>query len=250
MLTPAYSPELKRTTIEASGAPEVGTQDVMEDKEFAATYDDVYRQNNPLSAAYDSKNRFRQGQANQLAKPYREYVAPVFDTVTGGAQAALNSGYVPAIGLGAAAGLGAGVLLKLLRNIKNQDSGGYDTSAGLGALAGGALAAASHAYRAGNMQKVSFAMIQDPLTAVMLDTSLSGNEKQEVLRALGRLSISEKNELSRLLSTVAGAGVGAFILRYLIGKGLIPTAIGAILGGVIGRGMISTHQRNSLNQFY
>lgn len=251
MQIPLYSPDFKREALRANGVPSDsfdGSSDLPSDEAFAKKYDETYRTSHPAQAAF-AQNRFSTSSANKFSDKYRQYVAPYLGMAGDKVESALQSGYTPAVGIGALSGLGGGLLLQFIKNNINGESGGYDTALGLGALAGGALGGAAHAYRSG-FGKQAFSMIQDPYTAVMLDPALSGTEKQEVLRALGRLNISEKNELNRLLSTVAGAGAGAFILRYLISKGLIPTAIGAILGGVIGRGMVASHKRNSLNQYY
>jgi hypothetical protein len=157
---------------------------------------------------------------------------------------------VPATGVGAVGGAGLGLLLNFIKNQTTGSEGGYDAAVGLGAAGGAGLGALSH-YARNTFTKQSFAVGgPDPYTVVMMNTSLSSSEKQAIMQAMGRLSSPEIQDLKRLLATTAGAGVGAVIMRFLAGKGLISSAVGAIIGGVLGGGMVGSHRVNSLNQYY
>jgi hypothetical protein len=74
--------------------------------------------------------------------------------------------------------------------------------------------------------------------------NLSGHEQGELQNAIERLYQRDPAavaELRRKLGMAAGATAGAIISNFLIGKGIIPTLIGALLGGAAGSKLFSSN---------
>ena len=72
------------------------------------------------------------------------------------------------------------------------------------------------------------------IRAITMDPYMSPSERAACLRAAAVMENNQRDDLARMLSTATGAGVGAIVLRFLRGKGLIPTMVGGILGAVAG----------------
>lgn len=60
------------------------------------------------------------------------------------------------------------------------------------------------------------------------------NVKQEAMSAVTQLPPSDAEQLARMVGGVFGAAVGAIIMRFLSGRGLLRAAIGATGGGILG----------------
>lgn len=72
------------------------------------------------------------------------------------------------------------------------------------------------------------------IDAITRDPYMSPAERAACLRAAALMSSIQRDDLARMLSTATGAGVGAIVLRFMRGKGLIPTLVGGILGALAG----------------
>lgn len=78
----------------------------------------------------------------------------------------------------------------------------------------------------------------DPLTFIAAklqdDTTMSPIQQQQMLDAIEQLSGTQQSDLAQLLTTVAGAGIGAVIAKFLMNMGVGGTIGGALLGGFFG----------------
>lgn len=63
---------------------------------------------------------------------------------------------------------------------------------------------------------------------------LSFNERAHLASGVSRLSSSDASNLAGLLGAAGGAAAGALIARFLMGRGLISSLLGAVTGGVVG----------------
>lgn len=85
----------------------------------------------------------------------------------------------------------------------------------------------------------SFGMpMGDPLTFIAMklqdDTTMSTMQQQQMLTAVNQLSHTQQSGLAQLLTTVAGAGIGAVIAKFLMNMGIMGTIGGALMGGFFG----------------
>lgn len=120
---------------------------------------------------------------------------------------------------------------------------------GVGA-AGTAWAQNKHNRREAYLSKnaASMDITQAIISMLNRDPSLNSGQRALIFRALINTGPSEREDLYRLLSTVAGGGVGILALRFLGAKGLLPMLAGGILGGAIGNSFGSSPRRNALGQ--
>lgn len=65
----------------------------------------------------------------------------------------------------------------------------------------------------------------------------SGAERSRMMMAVQQLAPAQAAELWRLVGSLGGAAAGAVIARYLMGAGLLGTAVGAGLGLMAGRAL-------------
>lgn len=120
-------------------------------------------------------------------------------------------------------------------------------------LAGGAgagLQAAMQGFKTRpepELNKQAFATDDTIIAAVMADPNLSQAQKMACLQALTGLSRQDKSQLSTMISTLAGGAAGVLIFKFLGAKGLIPLAVGGIIGALIGGGPYG-HRLNPLGQ--
>jgi hypothetical protein len=110
----------------------------------------------------------------------------------------------------------------------------------MAALLAGAAGAGVTAYGQNKMDRRSAYLSKQAsdvdfiIRAITMDPYMSPAERAACLRAAALMSSIQRDDLSRMLSTATGAGVGAIVLRFMRGKGLIPTMVGGILGAVAG----------------
>jgi hypothetical protein len=104
-------------------------------------------------------------------------------------------------------------------------------AAGLGGYAGYNHTKKSSVWRAGELSK------EDIIRIVELSSQLSSQEKMQAVSAIGQLSGSQLSQLRNILATAGGGAVGLLIFRWLMGKGLISSIAGAVIGGVIGQSL-------------
>lgn len=130
-------------------------------------------------------------------------------------------------GLGAYAGArsGDGVLKKGLL---------YALLAGALGTGGMAYMQAADQRRRNYLSKQASSPEDVIIAAVTSAGDLSQTQKADILRAIINLQERDRYELSRLIRTAVGAGVGTLVTRFLVGKGLLSSAVGGILGALIG----------------
>ena len=110
----------------------------------------------------------------------------------------------------------------------------------MAALLAGAAGAGATAYGQNKMDRRSAYLSKQAsdvdfiIRAITMDPYMSPAERAACLRAAALMSSIQREDLARMLSTATGAGVGAIVLRFMRGKGLIPTMVGGILGAVAG----------------
>lgn len=93
----------------------------------------------------------------------------------------------------------------------------------------------------------------DPLTFIAMklkdDTTMSPIQQQQMLDAISQLSHTKQFGLAQLLTTVAGAGIGAVVAKFLMNMGVAGTVGGALLGGFFGSraGRFPENQAGTIN---
>lgn len=146
--------------------------------------------------------------------------------------AVLNRGAGPGAlagaGIGGAAGVGLGLLTGepmkkgLLAALLGAGLGGYiggqrAKSAGWRSSVAGGDASAQLSQAIGSLPGISF------------------SQKAQFMAAVPRMSAQQQQELMGLISQVGWGAAGALIARYMMGTGLIGTAVGGYLGAMFGR---------------
>ncbi len=86
------------------------------------------------------------------------------------------------------------------------------------------------------------------IRAITMDPYMSQAERAACLRAAAVMSSIQRDDLARMLSTATGAGVGALILRFMRGTGLIPTLVGGIMGALVGYAAAPGPKYNPMGQ--
>lgn len=179
-------------------------------------------------------------QQRGLLRPLR----PIIDNL------GTNTGASALTGAGLGGALGAGKALMTGGDV------GKNTAVGAGLGAAGMLLLSAFAKnRLNNTQwsqtalpeppgrvKSSFYVAQSSATAdlrnkLMQDSALGNADKTTLLNYVSQLSDNQKQDLSRLIGPVAGAGLGIVIARYLLGLGFGGTALLAIIGGAVGNSL-------------
>jgi len=90
---------------------------------------------------------------------------------------------------------------------------------------------------------------QDPRAAAahMLSFApgIASAERYNYMSMASRLSESDARQLLNLLRTAAGAGLGALLARFFLGKGMGRAVAGALIGGAIARLTSRSSQSNN-----
>jgi len=122
---------------------------------------------------------------------------------------------------------------------------GSGLKTGIGAAALAALATAGyHAWTKGESahdirKEASYGGSQSIADMMQGDMNLSFQQKADMLRAIGSLTANDRYMLTRMLSTVSGAAIGATISRFLLGKSPMGMLMGGLMGGAVGGYMSS-----------
>jgi hypothetical protein len=122
------------------------------------------------------------------------------------------------------------------------------------ALLAGTLGAGVSAYSqaAGDRRRAYMAKqasdVDYIIRAIERDPYMSSHERAACLRAAAVMSSVQRDNLSRMMRTATGAGVGAIVLRFLRGNGLIPTMVGGIIGALAGYASGPGPKYNSMGQ--
>lgn len=144
----------------------------------------------------------------------------------------------PTTGMSYGAGLGAagGLAMSFLRG---GDHPIRDSLLGAGLGAGAGMLMNLSAKKNYNLQKQSaFSDLGFIQQKIMSEASLSDAEKRDILRKISQLPESKMSELSRLLKTTFGIGIGAILSKFF-GGGFFATMGAGIVGGLLG---FNSHQ--------
>lgn len=139
------------------------------------------------------------------------------------------------------------------------------TGAAIGGLAGGAiggimggkekakqmaliaaLLGASVGSYSGHLRKQAFYRgdTYQQINQLLVKANISFDQRIQLMAAVPRLPQAKAEDLLRNAQRVGGAGIGALVARYLMGAGLLGTAFGGLLGGMVG-GSLYFGPRNS-----
>lgn len=249
---------------------------MMTPETFKSTYDEDYKKEAPLSAAmhaYRHKGQ-RQNQMGYILGS--EYVRPGYAKLKGGLNNFFSTGPTASALMGGIGGAGLGALGSLGWNAVTQRDVNPKMvallsgilGAGIGGLGGYMNQQAGvprPPYEDPRFKRVSRDDYNAQIQSIMGKTAgwrepgapsrrndiaavtqmlqsapgMSFNEKAHLMQGVSRLSPHDAARLSNMLGTAGGAAVGAIISRFLIGKGLLSTIIGAVTGGVIGNALFS-----------
>jgi len=88
------------------------------------------------------------------------------------------------------------------------------------------------------------------LAAQMIATvpGLSSNDKFQYMAATARLRDNDLEQLTRIIRGGGGALLGIALARFFFGKGVIPAAAGALLGGLSSGAFTNRGQRNMVGR--
>lgn len=184
-------------------------------------------------------------------KPPATFGTTIRDFVTGNVRKGLDYGLSSQGRTVGTAGLLAGLAGGAWGTLGENGSIGKGLVSSL--IAGGGAAALTALFQGeANRQSSSLAKSAyadtDLLSLLSTDSSIPDHQKRQYLAAFQRLSRNEQSELSRMVRMVGGFGVGAVIARYLGGKGLLATAVGGMLGALVGRATGPQQSYNRLGQ--
>ena len=242
----------------------------MSPETFKSTFDADYKKETPLSAAMHAYRHRLQPQ-NQMGYILgAEYGRPSYNKLKSGLSGFFSKGPVDAAFLGGVGGAGLGLLGSLGWNAFNARDVNPKTvsllagllGAGLGGVGGytnwkaKAVAPPSDTLLTRvspedynkQVQRVmgKTAGWRDPdgpsfrdernmiLQILQSAPGMSFNERAHLMQGVNQLSSQDAARLANMLGTAGGAAAGALISRFLLGKGLVSTLLGAVTGGVIG----------------
>ncbi len=104
----------------------------------------------------------------------------------------------------------------------------------LGALGGAGLGAYSGNLRKSSGWRSSIDPRQELAAAIGEVPGIGFNQKSQFYAAVPKMSDDQVEELLQLLKRAGGFAAGALISKYLLGAGLIGTAVGGFLGAMFG----------------
>jgi hypothetical protein len=118
-----------------------------------------------------------------------------------------------------------------------------------GGVAAGGTALGQYLHNSRERQLTKQASVADDIAmAVSADPAISYTQREAIIRGLSQLGNSELTELGNLLRMGIGASVGSLVMRYLKGKGLLPTIVGGIVGAIAGRATAAGPIYNAMGQ--
>jgi hypothetical protein len=213
--------------------PELTRQSISQDQ-YKKTFDRNYR--------LGDFNKSIVGQYGGPGAADKSFKESLKDSIVGGIKKGLSFGTATGAGtigtvglLSALAGGGAGAMLGA------REGSGILNKGALLALLAGTLGAGATAYtqaadarRQAYMSKKASSSVDMIIQALANDRQLTPQQKADALRAIVNLADRDRDDLSRQLRTLGGAGAGVLISRFLVGKGLLSSAVGGILGALIG----------------
>lgn len=104
---------------------------------------------------------------------------------------------------------------------------------------------ASFLKRAFSMYSSSSNDLNELISAVMGDSQLSFDQKNQIISALRSQPPSVISKIRNSLGMLAGSGIGIAIAKFLFGSGFGGQAFGALLGGYIGNNLQNRWSNNS-----
>lgn len=136
-----------------------------------------------------------------------------------------------------------------------QQGEGVGSKALIGALLAGTATAGLTAYgqrnhnlRTAALGKQASDVVGQIVEAVTSDPSLGPADRAAMLRGAAAMSHNQRDELSDLIRTATGAGVGVLIMRFMSAKGLLPAMAGGIVGAMVGRSIGRSPKYNAMGQ--
>lgn len=250
---PTYNPAERADLSDRISVPR-HLVDGARDRSLASTFDQSYIKANPYDAAVDRFQPYNSSPLRMVQGFMRDRGIDPAGSIRNMGQNPYTAAIAPSL-----VGAGLGAALKYFSNRRTGDSGGYVLPSLLGAGAAGLLGYGVNKYM--NQPKFvqpngvrKFAFFSDPAEefirrTVMQSTDIAFSEKQMVANALPSMSSRDKEDLRQKLLTYSGAGLGMVIVKFMGSKGLLPLAIGGILGGLAGNQLSSFTQTNSLGQY-
>ena len=144
----------------------------------------------------------------------------------------------PAVGgvSGLALGAGAGYALGKLKDQFRDDDEEESDNGFNGALIGAALGAGGGTLLGGMREKLAFTAgdLDYVRMRISQDPQIGSQERRSLLGQVSQLDAASLSKLEDLLRTVAGAGIGALVARFLLNAGIGGTLLGAAVGGFLG----------------
>jgi hypothetical protein len=86
------------------------------------------------------------------------------------------------------------------------------------------------------------ASVRSLMSMLQAAPGLSFNQRAQLMSGVSSLDANSARELQRLVSMSGGAAIGVIVARFLMGKGLGATVLGAMLGGVMGNALFGNSQ--------
>lgn len=184
-------------------------------------------------------------------------IAKIRDTLAGWLRNAAEWGTSStgkAIGMsalvGAGLGAGAGAMHAGRTGKPMLDRSVLAALAGAGLASGGmALLRDRYAARQSSFAEKSAASVLGSIDrALTADMRLTQEERHTLRRLVAELSRYDQSRLEGMLRVAAGAGAGALVARFLSNKGLLPMAIGGIVGALVAAAT-GGPRKNSVGQY-
>lgn len=260
--------------------PIEGNDVTMTPETFKATFDEDYRRERPLQAAMHAYRHRFQDQTQPGHVLGSVYGPMVMDKLRSGAGLFAHGPGAAALGMGAGGAaiglLGAlgwnGLTNRVSVNPLTASLMAGLLGAGIGGFGGYAHRSAVHGYP-GPRSRTSPRMLSPDeymagISSIMGKTAswrggnsfnesrkdreaiqamlrnapgLSFNERAHLVQGVQQLSDSEVGSLRRLLRSSGGSmAIGALVARFLLGKGLISTLVGAVAGGAVSKAFFNS----------
>jgi len=157
-----------------------------------------------------------------------------------------SGGALPAGLIGAVLGAGAGGVLGLLGQRKNEHISPARMALMLGVLGGGYGAYRGYQNRkSASWREGSQQAIIDELRSAQ---GLSFSERANLMQGVRKLPPQQAERLANMLGASFGAGTAAIVAKFLLGAGLGGTLFAGLVGGVVGRTLFGGAPKNALGQ--
>ncbi len=135
--------------------------------------------------------------------------------------------------MGLLGGIGVGGLRNWASPTAPVDIGGYGLAGGLAGWLMGGLNGMPHLKRA-SFNAPDIATLQRMIQQLQ---DIPPGVQQQMAQAVATMTPDQRVAAYRVLGAAAGAGAGMMAAKYFSDQGLIPSIVGAILGGLLGFGL-------------